>query len=68
MMISEKRKILNLPHIPGTDVIVDPNGRHVAGPDAVLTVGEIGQGSAPASDEDKPKKKPPAKDEDKPKE
>lgn len=46
MMINEKRKALNLPIISGGDVIVDPNGRHVAGPDALLTVGELGQPKA----------------------
>lgn len=41
LTINEKRKMYKLADIKGGNVIIDPNGRHIAGDDAVLTVGQV---------------------------
>jgi HK97 family phage portal protein len=58
LMINEKRKLVyNLEGVEGGDVIVDPNGRHIAGPDAVMTVGQIGASNEGDEDDKKKPKK-----------
>jgi HK97 family phage portal protein len=48
--VNEKRKIFNLPEVPGGDKIVDPNGRPIAGDDAVTVIGENGTVALPNPD------------------
>lgn len=54
LTIDEKRaRAWSLPPTKGGDVITDPNGRHIAGPDAIVTTG--------ASEGSNPQTKPPVK-------